>query len=45
MPGGFYFDLRSWSTWKTAEIYEKWSVLSIFGRCGPLPQDFRQVQA
>ena len=42
---GIYFDLRSWSTWRTAQTYEKLSVLSIFGHCGPLPQDFRQVQA
>ena len=45
MSGSFYFDLRSWSSWKTAQTYKKWSALSIFGRCGPLPQDFSQVQA
>ena len=28
-----------------AQTYEKWSVLSVFGRCGPIPQDFGQVQA
>ena len=41
----FLFCLRSQSSRMTAQTSEKWSVLSIFGHCGPLPQDFRQVQA
>ena len=29
--------------WRNAQTYEKWSVLSIFGRCGPFPQDLEQI--
>ena len=29
--------------WTGAQIYEKWSVLSIFGRCVTFRQDFGQV--
>ena len=43
MPDDFYFDLRSWSIWRTAQTYKKWSILSIFFHCGPLRQNFRNI--
>ena len=44
LPNFFSFILWSRLACRIAETYEKWSFLSFFGRCGPFPQYFGQVQ-
>ena len=40
-----YLALWSWSAWRSSPLYEKLSVVSIFGHCATFPQNFGQVLA